>query len=515
MSSLPPTKVLYVRNIPDSVNDTELVQYCSPFGRVTSTLILKEKGHGFIEFEDMDSSAAACNYFQLNPLVLHGFHIEFTFSQRQEITPRKDPDANPPNRIILLTVTNIMYPVTVDVLSQVFAKYGGIEKVIIFNRGNAIQALVQLRDIATASTCRAQLDGQNIYAGCNSLKVQYSSLNDLDVKQNNDRMFDFTSPVPRVSMNHYGGGTYSRSNSYGSASQYLGSLSPMTAAYQSLGSYGGAPSPKSFGHDYNSTAGGSPVLVVEGIDEAVTKPEHLAALFALYGNVVRIKVLKSRETALIQMEDSTQCKIALEYLNGVMLLNRVITVSLSKGGNIPPPSKVHEEGDSEQSVKEFSTYPLLYARHKPDRPQRLFLPSNTLHISNMPDGATEEELLSVLISEGAEVEYMRFLDDEHHIAIVVCATTENALSTLVCCHGQLVGVDQPRPIRIGFGHASEIADPQTLAMMGYNVDPATGEVYDDGYIGSYYGAAGEESLTVPAGFAAQETEPVGFSEGRL
>ena len=178
-SNLPPTKVLYVRNIPESVPDSELVQYCSPFGRVTSTLILKEKGHGFIEFETVEAASDACNYFLANPLVLHGFHIEFTFSQRQEITPRKDPDANPPNRIILLTITNIMYPVTVDVLSRVFAKYGGMEKVIIFNRGNAIQALVQLRDIATASTCRVQLDGQNVYAGCNSLKVQYSSLNEL------------------------------------------------------------------------------------------------------------------------------------------------------------------------------------------------------------------------------------------------------------------------------------------------------------------------------------------------
>lgn len=475
MASLPPTRVLYVRNIPDSVTDSELIQYCSPFGRVTGTLILKEKGHGFIEFDDIESAAAACAYFQQNPLVLHGFLIEFTFSQRQEITPRKDPDANPPNRIILLTVTNIMYPVTVDVLSQVFAKYGGMEKVIIFNRGNAIQALVQLRDIATASTCRSQLDGQNIYAGCNSLKVQYSSLNELEVKQNNDRMFDFTMPVSH--MNQFG---YSRTNTLGSS---MGSLSPMAAAYQSLGSFSGGPSPKSFGNEYTNSSGGSPVLIVEGIDEKITKPEHLAALFALYGNVVRMKVLRNRETALIQLQDLTQCKIAIEYLNRILLNGRIIGVGLSKGGNIPPPSKIHEEGDTDQSVREFSLYPLLYARHRPDRPQRLFLPSNTLHVSNMPNDTTEEELLAVLVAEGAEVEYLRFLDDEHHIAIVVCSSAENALQTLVCCHGQLVGTEQPRPMRIGFGHATSGAqDQDVMGMMGYVVDPITGDVYDDGYV---------------------------------
>jgi RNA recognition motif-containing protein len=75
--TLPPTKVLYVRNIPETVPESELVQYCSPFGEVTSTLILKEKGHGFIEFRDMDAAAACCNYFTQNPLVVCS-HYEST-----------------------------------------------------------------------------------------------------------------------------------------------------------------------------------------------------------------------------------------------------------------------------------------------------------------------------------------------------------------------------------------------------------------------------------------------------
>ena len=459
-TNLPPTRVLYVRNIPESVTDSDLIQYCSPFGRVTSTLILKEKGHGFIEFDTIEASTTACTYFNQNPLVLHGFHIEFTFSQRQEITPRKDPDANPPNRIILLTVTNIMYPVTVDVISQIFAKYGGLEKVIIFNRGNAIQALVQLRDIATASTCRAQLDGQNIYAGCNSLKVQYSSLPELEVKQNNERMFDFTQPAG-YSRSGLFIGSMVPNGSTRSGYTFGGALSPMNGGtYQALGSFtGGGPSPKSFGSEY--ITGGSPVLLVENIDETLTIPEHFAALFAVYGNVIRIKMMRNLESALVQLGDLDQCQIAMEYLNGALLHNRPISVTLSKGGNIPPPSKIQEEGGGD-SVRDFTGFPLLFSRHRPDKPQRLFTPSNTLHISNMPDGTSEEELIAVLVTVGgAEVEYMRFLDEQHHIAIVVCSSTENALQTLVICHAQLCGASSvavlPRPLRIGFGHASDVS----------------------------------------------------------
>jgi len=320
--------------------------------------------------------------------------------------------------------------------------------------------LVQLRDIGTASTCRAQLDGQNIYAGCNSLKVQYSSLPELEVKQNNDRMYDFTMPAG-YSRGGLFIGTVGPNGSMRSGYSYGGSMSPIGGeTYQSLGSFsGGGPSPKSFGSEY--VTGGSPVVLVENIDESLTIPEHLAALFAVYGNVIRIKMMRNLESALVQLYDLDQCQIAIEYLNGVLLHNRPISVTLSKGGNIPPPSKIQEEGGID-SVKEFSGYPLLYSRHRSDKPQRLFTPSNTLHISNMPDGTSEEELLSVLVALGAaEVEYLRFLDEQHHIAIVVCSSTENALLTLVTCHAQLCGSsmasDQTRPLRIGFGHASDVS----------------------------------------------------------
>jgi hypothetical protein len=124
---------------------------------------------------------------------------------------------------------------------------------------------------------------------------------------------------------------------------------------------------------------------------------------------------------------------------------------------------------SSDLVKDFSTFPLLYARHKPERPQRLFLPSNTLHVSNMPDMTSEDELLAVLVAEGAEVEFLRFIDLEHHIAIVVCSSVENAVNTLVNCHAQLVGLNNPRPMRIGFGQGSEFADPDMVYYDGEEV----------------------------------------------
>lgn len=41
-------------------------------------------------------------------------------------------------------------------------------------------------------------------------------------------------------------------------------------------------------------------MIVHGLNEQETRPDDLAALFAVYGNVVRVKIMfKARHTALV------------------------------------------------------------------------------------------------------------------------------------------------------------------------------------------------------------------------
>merc|ERR1719390_567090 len=128
-------------------------------------------------------------------LAPHGPKIEFAFSGRDEITHKRDPALNPPNRILLVTISNIVYPVTVDVMQQIIAPYtaaSGMNRCVIFSRSEQIQALVELATLEDAISVRETLDGLNIYPGANTLKVQYSSMAELHVKTNNTKSFDFT-----------------------------------------------------------------------------------------------------------------------------------------------------------------------------------------------------------------------------------------------------------------------------------------------------------------------------------
>merc|ERR1719201_754325 len=190
------SRVLYIRNIAEKMTEADLVRYCMCFGEIPEVLIYPEKRHGFIQFASSDAAEACLNFYTEHALAPHGPKIEFAFSGRDEITHKRDPALNPPNRILLVTISNIVYPVTVDVMQQIVAPYtaaSGMNRCVIFSRSEQIQALVELATLEDAVSVKTTLDGLNIYPGANTLKVQYSSMTELHVKANNTKSFDFTS----------------------------------------------------------------------------------------------------------------------------------------------------------------------------------------------------------------------------------------------------------------------------------------------------------------------------------
>lgn len=57
------------------------------------------------------------------------------------------------------------------------------------------QALIQYPDATTAQHAKQTLDGQNIYNGCCTLRIDNSKLTSLNVKYNNDKSRDYTNPT--------------------------------------------------------------------------------------------------------------------------------------------------------------------------------------------------------------------------------------------------------------------------------------------------------------------------------
>ena len=91
------------------------------------------------------------------------------------------------NTVLRVIVEHMVYPVTLDVIFQIFSRVGKVLKIVTFTKNNTFQALIQYPDVITAQAAKLSLDGQNIYNGCCTLRIEYSKLSNLNVKYNNDK----------------------------------------------------------------------------------------------------------------------------------------------------------------------------------------------------------------------------------------------------------------------------------------------------------------------------------------
>ncbi|GJT88642.1 polypyrimidine tract-binding protein homolog 3 [Tanacetum coccineum] len=77
----------------------------------------------------------------------------------------------------------MLYPITVEVLYQVFSPHGYVAKVVIFQKSARVQALIQFQSRHNAVDARNSLHGRNIYEGCCQLDIHFLNLEELQPNQ--------------------------------------------------------------------------------------------------------------------------------------------------------------------------------------------------------------------------------------------------------------------------------------------------------------------------------------------
>uniref|UniRef100_A0A7N2L112 RRM domain-containing protein n=1 Tax=Quercus lobata TaxID=97700 RepID=A0A7N2L112_QUELO len=130
-------------------------------------------------------------YLPVNPTAIEGI-----------VQPAVGPDGKKKeleSNVLLASIENMQYAVTVDVLHTVFSAFGTVQKIAIFEKNGQTQALVQYPDVNTAAVAREALEGHCIYDGgyC-KLHLSYSRHTDLNVKAYSDKSRDYT--IPDISL---------------------------------------------------------------------------------------------------------------------------------------------------------------------------------------------------------------------------------------------------------------------------------------------------------------------------
>ncbi|KAL9256324.1 Polypyrimidine tract-binding protein homolog 2-like protein [Drosera capensis] len=110
-----------------------------------------------------------------------------------------DGKIEPESNILLASIENMQYVVTLDAVYMVFSTFGPVQKIAMFDKNGGLQALVQYPDVQTAVVAKEALEGHCIYDGgfC-KLHLSYSRHTNLSIKVNNDRSRDYTMPNPAI-----------------------------------------------------------------------------------------------------------------------------------------------------------------------------------------------------------------------------------------------------------------------------------------------------------------------------
>uniref|UniRef100_A0A8C3G4M8 RRM domain-containing protein n=1 Tax=Cyclopterus lumpus TaxID=8103 RepID=A0A8C3G4M8_CYCLU len=218
----PPSRVLHIRKLPNEVSETEVIALGLPFGKVTNILMLKGKNQAFLELGTEEAAITMVNYYTAVTPQVRNTPVFIQYSNHKELktdsalnqraqavlqavsavqdgsSPSSDPGvldlAPPPSPVLRIIIDNMFYPVTLDVLQQIFSKFGTVMKIITFTKNNQFQALLQFSDPVNAQQAKLSLDGQNIYNSCCTLRIDFSKLVNLNVKYNNDKSRDYTRP---------------------------------------------------------------------------------------------------------------------------------------------------------------------------------------------------------------------------------------------------------------------------------------------------------------------------------
>ncbi|NWZ30922.1 PTBP3 protein, partial [Asarcornis scutulata] len=420
-SPISPSRVLHLRQLPSDAAEAEVISLGLPFGKVTNVLMLKGKSQAFLEMASEEAAANMVNFYTSVTPLLRSQPVYIQYSNYRELKtddlPNQSraqaalqavnaaPDALAAGggvvpgqgSVLRIIVENVFYPVTLEVLYQIFSKFGPVLKIITFTKNNQFQTLLQFADPTNAYYAKMVSTLLFCFLVLSLPKINCIAINTFAGLA-----------VPAVAG-------------------ALGSLAVPTSAAP-----GRITIPGVTGVPRNS------VLLVSNLNPEAITPHGLFILFGVYGDVLRVKIMfKKKENALVQMTDANQAQLAITNLNGQRLYGKVLHATFSKHPFVQLP----REGQEDHGLtKDYSNSPL----HRFKKPgsknfQNIFPPSATLHLSNIPPSVSVDDLKNLFVGTGSTVKAFKFFQKDCKMALIQLGSVEEAVHALIALHNHDLG----------------------------------------------------------------------------
>jgi len=301
-----------------------------------------------------------------------------------------------PNHILLVTFEDVIRRdvINCDFVKRCFSKFGRIEKVICVKRQSP-KSFVQFHpdDLSGAVHAKTTLDGTKLPNSQIRLTIQYSKRSELSINANNEFTCDYTMDSKSLK----------RSFSSSSKDDKRGGRHPVRHRNQ------------------------RGVLLVTGFNSNKMTPQKLFNLFSCYGFVEQVKVFfQKRDHAFVQYANMTQANHAVDILSKCTFYGNSIHVTRSKQDFL------RDADDIPVSLNRFSRN-FAMQRSKNKGP-RMCQPTNTVHVTNLPQQATKKSMQALFSSYGSILALKFFNHDNIPMCLIRYETVEQAIEAICEVH---------------------------------------------------------------------------------
>uniref|UniRef100_A0A0X3PGT4 Heterogeneous nuclear ribonucleoprotein L n=2 Tax=Schistocephalus solidus TaxID=70667 RepID=A0A0X3PGT4_SCHSO len=493
-----PSPVIHLSDLPEHTLEIDLEKMLQQYGAVREITIMPNKRQALVEFEDQSGAdkvvarAAEQQFLVGNQRIRVAYSTSKRIIHRAGVTEEYGDERCPPseNNILLLTIYNAHYPINVDVIHQVANRHGKVLRIVVFRR-KEVQAMVEFSSVAEARACKRHINGADIYSGCCSLKVEFAKQSRLSVTRNTSESWDYENPLPEYAdvsrlrpaaslLGKFESGhpdqsvpsakgpsefpdTYSSSGPHGLTNSHtlLNALAMLTPGSSAIAPVNGFPY-SDLGLPHSLRKSGSPVVMVYNLNINHMNCDRLFNLFCLYGNVGRIKFLRSKEgSAMVQMHDVASVDRALAYLPMITFAGQTLNGQPSRQTQIMDVPQPHTLPDGTESYKDFThSRNNRYLQPESAAKNRIYPPSNVLHYWNCPPSFSTEEIQSIFANAAVTIPLTVTpfqKNDRSSSGLLEWGTLEEACEALIVCNHTTIpraGSRFPFTMRLAFSFTS-------------------------------------------------------------
>jgi len=238
-----------------------------------------------------------------------------------------------PSRVICIQVIKLRQYLGIQDIFGECSHFGTVLKIICFENSGKF-ALVLMGNKEEAAMALANLNLSPRHLPFFQMRIQYSKNQDIIIKFNNAKSFDFTIPSALEQF-------YSVVNGLTGELPFfepdpLPELSSSFSLFRPI--------------QYDSAFGN--VLSAVGFEEHTEGCDFIRNIFLQYGAVLKVKFLSksAKKTAFVQMRNSFFARLAMANLQNMEIDNNTLAIEISSHSDVRPST-----GQIDQSYKEYPT----------------------------------------------------------------------------------------------------------------------------------------------------------------